>query len=47
MSMETYSMPTCGSDAVLLPTKGGEWGGGGTENNRRGRLLEHTNKFTQ
>jgi hypothetical protein len=28
-------------------TLGGERGGGGTENNRRGRLLKHTNKFTQ
>ena len=28
-------------------TLGGERGGGGTENNRRGRLLKHTSKFTQ
>ena len=42
-----YGVPTRWSTAVWLPTEGGEWGGGGTENNRRGRLLEHTNKFTQ
>jgi hypothetical protein len=28
-------------------TLGGERGGGGLENNRRGRLLKHANKFTQ
>jgi hypothetical protein len=35
-----YGVPTRGSTAVWLPTEGGEWGGGGTENNRRGRLLK-------